>query len=81
MPNKHYTVSDDTRKFLDVLDKYAEFKELYYSTLIEEYGEVTAEERYNDLYDKFAVVEDEIFSEIRNLMVCHMGMGKTEIEI
>lgn len=81
MTNKHYTVGDDTRLFLDVLDKYAEFKELFYKTLIDAYGEGWAEERYSGLYDKFEVVEDEIFKEIRNLMTSQMGMGKTEITI
>lgn len=81
MRNKVYTIGEDTRRFLDLLDTYTAFKEQYLLTLIMEYGEKSGEEMFCNLYDTFEPVEDAIFKDLRNLMVCEMGTGKTEITI
>ena len=81
MAKKTYTIGDDSRTLLDVLDTYQEFNGQLLDALVQIYGEEQGHAFYNEHLPKLEAVSGIVMDYLRIQFTQEMGTGKTEITI
>jgi len=78
---KQYKVGENSRKFLDALDVFAQFRNAFITALTETYGDDMADNFYSEYAEKLDDVERIIMDYLRVLFLEEMGTGKEIITI
>ena len=76
-----YTVSETTRRYLDVLDTYQAFRNQFLTALQAEYGDDGGDKLYNSHAETLDAVELVFWQYLRVPLTWEMGIGKKEITI
>ena len=73
MANKTYTIGTATRRYLDALDAFEQFKNVFYNSLTEEYGEQSGDEMFQSHAELFEDVERAVMEYMRIQFITEMG--------
>lgn len=79
--SKQYAVGEYSRKFLDALDAFAQFKNAFIVALTDTYGEQQAEKLYDEHAEQLEDVERTIMEYLRFLFLEKMGTDAQQVTI
>lgn len=81
MGTVNYTISEETRRFLDALNAFQEFKDNFLNALEHQYGEEQGKQFYDAETERYDKIEHTIWEYMRANVTSGMGMGCKNVEI
>jgi len=81
MERVSYTITEETRCFLDALNVFQEFKNDFLTALQNLYGEEQGEQFYNTEKEQFDKIEHTLWEYMRVNVTSGMGMNVAKVEI
>lgn len=79
--NPVYIVGEDSRRYLDALNVFQEFKNAFMYALTEMYGEEQGEQMYLSHNEQYEAIENTIWDYMRVPFTMKMGADLSQVEI
>ena len=76
-----YNVGAKSRRYLDALNVFQEFKNTFLCALTENYGEEQGAEMYHTHTEQYEQIENIIWDYMRVSFTMEMGLQKEQVEI
>lgn len=79
--NPTYYVGEESRRYLDALNVFQEFKNAFLYALTENYGEEQGAEMYHTHTEQYEQIENIIWDYMRVPFTMQMGLETEQVEI
>ena len=79
--NPTYVIGEDSRRYLDALNVFQEFKNAFFYALTEMYGEEQGAKMYHSHTEQYEAIENTIWDYMRVPFTMKMGADLEQVEI